>query len=127
MSSRSYQKFAIVQGDSAQSLTDQLNEQLYKLRDKHPVVTFEGMIARICYDEVDYDPEPEDEEPKIEIFCQDCPYFVPMLKADGTIDRRSRIGDCPYAKYKRTQRNRKACEKLINDINNGEVKLCLAD
>ena len=81
MSSRSYQKFAIVQGDSAQSLTDQLNEQLYKLRDKHPVVTFEGMIARICYDEVDYDPEPEDEEPKIEIFCQDCPYFVPLLKA----------------------------------------------
>lgn len=127
MSSRSYQKFAIVQGDSAQSLTDQLNEQLYKLRDKHPVVTFEGMIARICYDEVDYDPEPEDEEPKIEIFCQDCPYFVPLLKADGTIDKRSRRGDCPYTKYKRTQRNRKACEKLINDINNGEVKLCLAD
>ena len=127
MSSRSYQKFAIVQGDSAQSLTDQLNEQLYKLRDKHPVVTFEGMIARICYDEVDYDPEPEDEEPKIEIFCEDCPYFQPLLKADGTIDKRSRLGDCPYTKYKRTYRNSKPCEKLINDINNGEVKLCLAD
>ena len=44
--SSSYQKFAIVCGDSAQSLTEQLNEQLYKLRDKHPVVTFEGMIDR---------------------------------------------------------------------------------
>lgn len=127
MSSRSYQKFAIVQGDSAQSLTDQLNEQLYRLRDKHPVVTFEGMIARICYDETDYDPNPIEEEAKIEIFCQDCPYFQPLLKADGTIDKRSRLGDCPYTKYKRTYRNSKPCEKLINDINSGEVKLCLAD
>ena len=127
MSSRSYQKFAIVQGDSAQSLTDQLNEQLYRLRDKHPVVTFEGMIARICYDETDYDPNPIEEEAKIEIFCQDCPYFKPLLKADGTIDKRSRLGDCPYTKYKRTYRNSKPCEKLINDINSGEVKLCLAD
>lgn len=125
--SASYQKFAIVQGDSAQSLTDQLNEQLYRLRDKHPVVTFEGMIARICYDETDYDPNPIEEEAKIEIFCQDCPYFQPLLKADGTIDKRSRLGDCPYTKYKRTYRNSKPCEKLINDINSGEVKLCLAD
>lgn len=125
--SSSYQKFAIVQGDSAQSLTDQLNEQLYRLRDKHPVVTFEGMIARICYDETDYDPNPIEEEAKIEIFCQDCPYFRPLLKADGTIDKRSRLGDCPYNKYKRTYRNSKPCEKLINDINSGEVKLCLAD
>lgn len=125
--SSSYQKFAIVQGDSAQSLTDQLNEQLYRLRDKHPVVTFEGMIARICYDETDYDPNPIEEETKIEIFCQDCPYFQPLLKADGTIDKRSRLGDCPYTKYKRTYRNSKPCEKLINDINSGEVKLCLAD
>ena len=125
--SASYQKFAIVVGDSAQSLTDQLNEQLYRLRDKHPVVTFEGMIARICYDETDYDPNPIEEEAKIEIFCQDCPYFQPLLKADGTIDKRSRIGACPYTKYKRTYRNSKPCEKLINDINSGEVKLCLAD
>lgn len=125
--SASYQKFAIVVGDSAQSLTDQLNEQLYRLRDKHPVVTFEGMIARICYDETDYDPNPIEEEAKIEIFCQDCPYFQPLLKADGTIDKRSRLGDCPYTKYKRTYRNSKPCEKLINDINSGEVKLCLAD
>lgn len=124
--SESYQQFAIVSADSAQSLTDQLNEQLYKLRGKHPVVTFEGMTARICYDEVDYEPEPEEEEKKVELFCQDCPYFVPMLKSDGTIDRRSRLGGCPYKKYKKTQRNARACEKLINDINNGEVKLCLA-
>lgn len=125
--SASYQKFAIVQADSAQSLTDQLNEQLFRLRDKHPVVTFEGMIARICYDETDYDPNPIEEGAKIEIYCQDCPYFQPLLKADGTIDKRSRIGDCPYTKYKRTYRNSKPCEKLINDINSGEVKLCLAD
>ena len=56
----SYQQFAIVVGDSAQSLTEQLNAMLYKLRGKHPNVTFEGMTARICYDEVDYEPEPEE-------------------------------------------------------------------
>lgn len=122
----SYQQFAIVVGDSAQSLTEQLNEMLYKLRGKHPNVTFEGMTARICYDEVDYEPEPEEEEKKVELFCQDCPYFVPVLKADGTIDRRSRFGGCPYTKYKKTLRNARACEKLIDAINNGEVKLCLA-
>lgn len=126
--SSSYQKFAIVCGDSAQSLTDQLNEQLYKLRDKHPVVTFEGMIARICYEETDYDPEPEEEEKvKLELTCEDCPYFVPVLKADGTIDQRSRMGGCPYTKYKKTFRNSQVCEKLLNNINDGEVKLCVVD
>lgn len=125
--SESYQKFAIVYGDSAQSLTDQLNAKLYELRGKHPSVSFEGMIARICWEETDYEPEPEEDETKLELTCQDCPYFQPMLKADGTIDGRSRIGDCPHAKYKRTYRNSKPCEKLINDINNGEVKLCLAE
>ena len=125
--SSSYQKFAIVVGDSAQSLTDQLNEQLYKLRDKHPVVTFEGMIARICYEETDYEPEPEIEAPKLNFTCQDCPYFVPVLKADGSVDRRSRMGGCPYTKYKKTFRNSPVCEKLINNVNDGEVKLCVAD
>lgn len=127
--SSSYQKFAIVCGDSAQSLTDQLNEQLYKLRDKHPVVTFEGMIARICYEETDLDPEPVEEENKVQIkfTCQDCPYFIPVLKADGSLDQRSRKGSCPFTKYKVTTRDHEVCEKLLNNINDGEVKLCLAD
>ena len=127
--SESYQKFAIVCGDSAQSLTEQLNAKLYELRGKHPVVTFEGMIARICWEETDYDPEPEEKEAKIEIkfTCQDCPYFVPVLKADGTIDQRSKRGGCPFTKYKHTTRDHEVCEKLLNNINDGEVKLCLAD
>ena len=51
MISRSSQQFAIVAADSAQQLTDQLNEKLRELRDKSPTVTFDGMIARIQYTE----------------------------------------------------------------------------
>lgn len=127
--SESYQMYAIVQADSAQQLTDQLNEQLYKLRHKHPVVTFEGLIARICYEETEFDPEPKEEEKpiNIELTCQDCPYFIPQLKADGTIDQRSRVGGCPFTKYKKAYRDGKLCDKLLNNINDGEVKLCVVD
>lgn len=47
MRSRSYQQYAIVAADSAQTLTEQLNAKLIELRDKNPTVTFEGLIARI--------------------------------------------------------------------------------
>ncbi len=128
--SESYQQYAIVVGDSAQSLTEKLNEQLYKLRGKHPNVTFEGMIARICYEETEREPEPKEEEqkkPVIKLTCQDCPYFVPVLKADGSVDQRSRKGGCPFTKYKVVTRDHDVCEKLLNNINDGEVKLCVVD
>ena len=37
----SFQQFAIVAADSAQQLSEQLNEKLYELRTKRPQVTFE--------------------------------------------------------------------------------------
>ena len=46
---KSYQQFAIVTGDTAQQLTDRLNEKLIELSEKKPTVSFEGMIARISY------------------------------------------------------------------------------
>ena len=58
---QSYQQFAIVSGDSAQSLTEQLNAKLRELKDKDPVVTFEGLIARISYVEREEKPEDMDE------------------------------------------------------------------
>lgn len=51
MKRESFQQFAIVAADSAQELTERLNAELFKLRDKRPQVTFEGMIARISYTE----------------------------------------------------------------------------
>lgn len=125
-----YQQFAIVASDSAQQLADQLNAKLYELRDKNPVVTFEGLIARISYDETtrikdciqdDY------YERGVRLSCQDCPLFSPVLKRDGTEDKRIKWGDCPHKEFGRTYRDSSACDKLFQMINSGEVRLCLAD
>ena len=130
MRSESYQQFVIVQSDSAHSLTEQLNAELYRLRHKHPSVTFEGMIARISY--IDEDSAPEDlrdeyEQEGINLTCQDCPLFSPTLKTDGTIDNRAKYGWCPVNKYGRTCRSSRACKMLFEMINDGRVKLCLAE
>lgn len=128
----SYLQFAIVSGDSAQLLTDQLNEKLRELKDKNPSVTFEGMIARISYTETATtceDLRDEYEQEGIRLTCQDCPFFKPILKADGTEDKRVKWGDCPHSQYGygRTSRDSRACNKLFHMINSGEVRLCLAE
>ena len=124
----SYQQFAIVAADSAQSLTDQLNAKLRELKDKNPTVTFEGLIARIQYMEHEDVPESLSEEyamKGVRLTCQDCPFFLPMLKADGTEDHRAKWGGCPFTEYKRTSKCSGACDKLFEMLNNGEVRLCL--
>lgn len=126
---RSYQQFAIVYGDSAQSLTDQLNAKLYELRDKHPTVTFEGLIARIQYTEDERIPETLAEEYEaqgVRLTCGDCPYFCPTIKSDGTVDRRSKWGGCHLSEFG-AKRSSAACEKLFEALNAGRVKLCVED
>ena len=126
----SYQQFAIVQGDTAQSLTEQLNTKLRELKDKRPTVTFEGLIARIeyfeevrqCEDLID-----EYEEKGVRLRCQDCPFFKPLLNKNGSINRAAKRGDCRFAAYGSTSRDRLACERLFKMLNNGEVKICLAE
>ena len=130
MRHESYQQFAIVQGDTAQSLTDQLNAKLIELRDKRPTVTFEGLIARIeyfedfrkCEDLID-----EYEEKGVRLHCGDCPFFEPMRNKNGTINRAAKKGDCPFATYGFTSRDALACERLFKMLNDGEVRLCLAE
>lgn len=126
----SYQQFAIVAADSAQSLTDQLNNKLKELKHKNPTVTFEGMIARISYSEQENLPECLQEEYEMQgagFLCKDCPMFKPIRKADGTIDERMKIGECPVSKYGKTRADGRACEDLFEMIANGRVKLCLAE
>ena len=128
MISRSYQQYAIVAADSAQQLTDQLNAKLIELRDKNPTVTFEGMIARIQYTESERIPETLAEEYEMQgvhLTCEDCPYFCPTIKADGSLDQRAKWGGCHLAEYGRTDKRSRACEKLFEKLNNGEVKLCV--
>ena len=129
MKCRSYQQFAIVAADSAQSLTEQLNAKLVELADKNPTVTFEGLIARIMYTERETAPEDLGEEYELQgvrLTCQDCPLFEPILKADGTVDGRIKYGDCPNTEYGRTYRDSRACAKLFQMMNSGEVRLCLS-
>lgn len=127
-----FQQYAIVAADSAQSLTEQLNSKLRELQDKRPQVTFEGLIARISYTENVYLMEEladEYEAVGIKLSCQDCPMFEPVRKMDGTIDKRAKWGGCEYSPlgYGQTTKQSKACNRLYEMINSGEVKLCLAE
>ncbi len=130
MKFRSYQQFAIVQGDTAQSLTEQLNVKMKELHSKHPTVSFEGLIARISYTEEEYDPETLSEEYEskgINLHCEDCPHFQPELNADGSVSKRTKKGRCPFANYGMTFRDSAACDKLYEHLRTGEVRLCLAE
>ena len=130
MRSESFQQYAIVAADSALDLTERLNKKLYELREKNPTVTFEGMIARIQYTEKRVAPESladEYREKGVQLTCQDCPYFEPITKSDGSVDRRIRWGLCGMKESGRTSRDVPACDILFRQINNGFVKLTLDD
>lgn len=125
----SYLQYVIVQGDTAQQLTESLNQELYRLRYLHPEVTFEGLTARISYQANFVRPlslADEYEEVGVRFTCQDCPYFRPILKADGTEDKRVKWGDCEHAELGRTWRDCRACDHLFKALRSGEVRLCLA-
>lgn len=130
MISRSYQQYAIVAADSAQQLTDQLNAELIRLRDKKPKVTFEGLIARIQYEEDELIPETLAEEYEaqgVHLTCEDCPYFCPMIKADGTRDLRAKWGGCHLKEDGMAKRTSRVCDKLFEKMNSGEVRLCATE
>lgn len=130
MKVESYQQFAIVEGDTAQILTDRLNKTIYKLRTKHPAADIKsGRLAIVSYTENSFEPEDISEEYELEglkITCQDCPLFTPVYKADGTEDKRIKYGNCPECEFGRTFKNSRPCNKLFRMINSGEVKLCLS-
>ena len=125
----SYQQFAIVQGDSAQHLTDLLNRKLYELRDKQPTVTFEGLIARISYNEEATVIEPTDNQtgPALNLKCRDCPMFEPVRTKDGKPDRRTSFGFCRFAAEGQTVSEMNACSKLFKMINEREVQICFRE
>lgn len=130
MRSQSYQQFAIVCGDTAQSLTEQLNAKLKDLKDKNPTVAFEGLIARISYTEREEQPEDMAEVFELEgagFHCSQCPFYQPALASNGEPDRRKKYGMCPNAKYGKAFGYAKACDKLYQMFMSGEVRLCLAE
>jgi hypothetical protein len=128
MREQSYQQYAIVQANSATTLTDLLNSKLRELKDKDPIVTFDGLTARIQYTErIDVPEDLEDEYrlKGVSLKCGSCPFFEPTEKSDGTTDGRTKRGKCPCATYGIAFVDGPACETLFKMINSGEVGLCL--
>lgn len=125
-----YKQYAIVQGNTAHDLTEQLNAKLYELRNKNPVVTFEGLIARIEYDEDEQKAETLAEEFElkgVKLTCYQCPMFEPLLNKDGTENRSAKRGGCIFRPHGMTHRDVPACSKLFEMLNDGRIFLCLND
>lgn len=126
----SYQQYAIVEADSASILTDRLNQRLKELKDKDPVVEFDGLRARIKY--VERFDLPEDMSEvfsmnDVRLTCSRCPFFEPTEKQDGSIDKRSKKGKCPCAKYGIAYSDGPVCETLYQMLNRGEIGLCFTE
>lgn len=130
MKSISYPQFRIVEADTAQELTETLNRIVMDLKECKPEVTFDGLTARIAYTVTERDiPEDLSDEYHavgVRLLCEDCPYFKPLTKRDGTEDHRKSFGTCPFQNDGIAHRKMHACETLFKMLNAGEVKLCLA-
>ena len=133
MRSSTYEQFAIVRADSASLFTEQLNAEVYRLRDNHPVVKFSESIpfyAHIKYIVNENTPETVAEASEVEgvrFVCAQCPYFKPVLKDDETEDRRCKYGDCEFAELGRVLKTNAACDRLYELIKEGSVKLCFTE
>ena len=133
MKRSSYEQFAIVQADSASVFEKQLNEEIFRLRDRNPVVKFSESIpfyAQIKYIVNTETPETVAEASAVEgvrFVCAQCPYFKAPTKDDGTEDKRCKYGDCEHTELGRTFKNTPACEKLYELIAEGGVRICFMD
>ena len=133
MRSSSYEQFAIVQADSAPIFEKQLNEEIFRLRDRNPVVKFSESIpfyAQIKYIVNEETPETVAEASAVEgvrFVCAQCPYFKAPLKDDGTEDKRCKYGDCEHTELGRTFKSSPACEKLYELISEGGIRICFTD
>lgn len=130
MKSSCYDQYAIVTSDSASSFSQQLNEEIIRLKDTNPVVFFSEthpFYARIKYSVNTLTPETIAEASALEgvsFVCCQCPYFKAVTTEDGEIDRRFKWGDCEHAEMGRTYKTTAACDRLYELIKEGDVKLC---
>jgi hypothetical protein len=130
---RSIKQYGIVRSDSASIFEEQLNARIREIDAINPNVKImdngTNLTAVIEYTDV-YEKEEEKKELRetgIKLKCAQCPYYEPLRKKDGTVDARSRLGDCPYAEVGRTYGHFDACNVLYRMIMNGGIKLCLTD
>ena len=129
MKRSTYEQFAIVKADSASLFEDELNAEVFRLKDNNPVVKFSESIplyAQISY-RLKLEEEKKDEIPAPCFVCCQCPYFEPATRSDGEIDKRVKWGNCEHTEMGRTPKTAPACEKLYALIKEGDVKLCFMD
>lgn len=135
MKRSSYEQFAIVHEDSASLFNKRLNEEIYRLKDNNPVVKFSESIpfyAQIKYTVDVTTPETISEEYEtqgVRFVCAQCPCFKPVLKDDGSIDKRCKVGDCTYEDNElgRALKTSPACDHLYELISEGRVKICFTE
>lgn len=130
MRHESIQQFAIVRSDSAPAFEEELNARVMELSGYRPVVSFhdsDPLFARISYTISKSIPENARDEYELKgvIYkCEDCPMFSPIVKKDGTEDRRLTYGECEHCEMGRTYKDNPACDYLFTMIRNGRVGLC---
>lgn len=124
---RTIKQYRIIDGRDGPDLTEKLNAALRELDDKNPRVTFEGMIARIEYEEREELPSIEGGKKSLRLTCQDCPLFEPLRRQDGQEDRRAKSGRCPLSKFMgMTVKTSPVCEAFIDMIENGSFMIVKA-
>lgn len=126
----SMQQFAVVRGETAEELTEQLNRKLRELKGKNPQVKFEGLTAYIKYSEAIQHPECLGDEYELigaRFSCDQCPAYIPKCRRDGSIDRRCKVGGCPNTEYKKTYGRASACDLLYEMLMKGQVKICFTE
>lgn len=123
------QQFATIHEDSASLFDAKLNEMVQKLRNYGPVVKYSEQIpfyAHITYGVSEITPETVAEASElsgVSFVCSQCPFFKPVLRDDGEIDKRCKYGDCEYTELGRTFKDQPACDKLYDIIKDGDVNL----
>ena len=134
MRCESFKQYAIVRADSAAEFTQLLNAEMKRLSKKFPEPSFsdsDPFMARISYTEHVLIPESladEYELKGVNLTCKDCPFFEPVMKADGTTDGRCKKGGCQHSKFGQiTLKTMPMCDTVFEMLNEGTVKLCLAD
>jgi hypothetical protein len=133
MRNKSVKQFAIVIGDSAQQFTETLNKKLVELEGKDVTVDFyENFLGARIYWTEKIGEAPESIEEEYEMIgagfkCRQCPMYYEALKADGTVDMRAKFGKCIMRDYCKVNGDQRACERLYDMIQRGEVQLCLAE
>ena len=135
MKRSSYEQFAIVHADSASLFNEQLNEEIFRLRDYHPVVHFSESIpfyAQIKYTVTHSTPECLGDEYELQgvtFACALCPHFLPAKTRKGEDDKRCKVGDCSFDgnEFGRAFNNSDACDHLYELIKEGKVKLCFTE